>query len=70
MNYSTAETVWRIVKSACEFDETRVQDDYSVIGSEFCDFLSSLLTCRLIKKFDEVKLLDKMTYKSNYSLLK
>lgn len=32
------EIVLRYYKSACEFDETRVQDDYSVIGSEFCDF--------------------------------
>ena len=39
-------------KSACEFDETRVHDDYSVIGSEFCDFLSTVLTQRLIKAFD------------------
>ena len=34
------EIVMRFYKSACEFDETRVQDDHSIIGSEFCDFLS------------------------------
>ena len=45
------ELVMRYYKSACEFDETRVQDDYSVIGSEFCDFLSTLLTFRLINAF-------------------
>lgn len=38
----------RYYKSACEFDETRVQDAYSVIGSEFIDFLSTLLTFRLL----------------------
>ena len=43
------EIVMRFYKSACEFDETRVHDDYSVIGSEFCDFLSTVLTFRLIK---------------------
>ena len=59
----------RFYKSACEFDETRVQDDYSVIGSEFCDFLSSLLTFRLIKSFDKAKLLDDMTYKKIMSVL-
>ena len=59
----------RFYKSACEFDETRVQDDYSVIGSEFCDFLSSLLTFRLIKAFDRAKLLDDMTYKKIMSVL-
>ena len=56
-------------KSACEFDETRVQDDYSVIGSEFCDFLSTLLTFRLIKAFDRANLLEERTYKKIMSIL-
>ena len=60
----------RFYKSACEFDETRVHDDYSVIGSEFCDFLSTLLTFRLINAFDSVKLLEHMTYKMIMSSLK
>jgi len=60
----------RFYKSACEFDETRVHDDYSVIGSEFCDFLSTLLTFRLIKAFDNSKLLEHMTYKMIMSSLK
>lgn len=63
------EIVMRFYKSACEFDETRVQDDYSVIGSEFCDFLSTLLTFRLIKAFDQAKLLDDRTYKKIMSVL-
>lgn len=57
------EIVMRYYKSACEFDETRVQDDYSVIGSEFCDFLSTLLTFRLLNAFDREKLLESLTYK-------
>jgi hypothetical protein len=60
----------RFYKSACEFDETRVHDDYSVIGSEFCDFLSTLLTFRLINAFDSIKLLEHMTYKMIMSSLK
>ena len=60
----------RFYKSACEFDETRVHDDYSVIGSEFCDFLSTLLTFRLINAFDSIKLLEHMTYKKIMSSLK
>ena len=63
------EIVMRFYKSACEFDETRVQDDYSVIGSEFCDFLSTLLTFRLIKAFDQAKLLEERTYKKIMSVL-
>ena len=63
------ELVMRYYKSACEFDETRVHDDYSVIGSEFCDFLSTVLTFRLLKRFDEAKALAKNTYKRIMSIL-
>lgn len=63
------EIVMRFYKTACDFDETRVQDDYSVIGSEFCDFLSTVLTFRLIHAFDKAKLLDRMTYKKIMSVL-
>lgn len=63
------EVVMRFYKSACEFDETRVQDDYSVLGSEFCDFLSTLLTFRLIKAFDRANLLEERTYKKIMSIL-
>ena len=63
------EIVMRFYKSACEFDETHVQDDYSVIGSEFCDFLSTLLTFRLIKAFDRAHLLEDRTYKKIMSIL-
>ena len=59
----------RFYKSACEFDETRVQDDYSVIGSEFCDFLSTILTFRLMKQFDRANLLEDRTYKKLMSVL-
>lgn len=64
------EIVMRYYKSACEFDETRVQDDYSVIGSEFCDFLATVLTFRLIKAFDKARLLEKMTYGKVMGVLK
>ena len=57
------EIVMRFYKSALEFDETRVHDDYSVIGSEFCDFLASVLTFGMIAAFDEAKLLEDLPYK-------
>jgi transposase len=63
------EIVMRYYKSACEFDETRVQDDYSVIGSEFIDFLSTLLTFRMIKEFDKAGLLEEHTYKKLMAVL-
>ena len=64
------EIVMRYYKSACEFDETRVQNDYSVIGSEFCDFLATLLTFRLLKRFDRAGLLKKYTYRRILALLR
>ena len=57
------ELVMRYYKSACAFDDTRVHSDYSVIGSEFCDFLATVLTWRLIKVFTKTKLLNELTYK-------
>lgn len=64
------EVVMRFYKSACEFDETRVHDDYSVYASEFIDFLSTLLTFKLIKAFDKAKLLEKKTYKKVMGILR
>ena len=40
-----------------------------MIGSEFCDFLSTLLTFRLIKAFDQAQLLEERTYKKTMSVL-
>ncbi|MBR4211772.1 MAG: transposase, partial [Oscillibacter sp.] len=57
------ELVMRYYKQACEFDETRVHDDYSVIGSEFCSFLSTIVTFRLIRAYEKSGLLRNMTYK-------
>jgi hypothetical protein len=64
------EIVMRYYKLACEFDETRVHGDYSVIGSEVCDFLASVLTFRFIKVFDKAGLLKEMNYLRIMSLLK
>lgn len=63
------EIVMRYYKSACQFDETRVHDDYSVIGSEFCDFLSTVMTFRMLGAFDKVGLLERMPYKKVMTVL-
>lgn len=57
------ELVMRYYKQACELDETRVHSDYSVIGSEFCSFLSSVITYRLLNRFEKEELFDNLTYK-------
>lgn len=63
------ELVMGFYKTSLLLDETRVQDDYSVIGSEFINFLSSLLTYRLINKYDSLGLLEKYTFKYLRKLL-
>ena len=57
------ELVMRYYKSACEFDETRIHDDFSGIGSEFCDFISSVFTYRLVNKFEKIEIADNLNYK-------
>ncbi len=64
------ELVMRYYKSALDFDETRVHDDYSVIGSEFIDFLSSVITMRIIRDLDRADLLTKMPYKKIMTILR
>lgn len=64
------EVLMRYYKSALEFDETRVHDNYSVIGTEFVDFLATLLTSRLVNEFDKANLLTKDTYSKVMKKLK
>ena len=64
------EVVMRYYKQTCEFDETRVHNDYSVIGSEFCNFLAVIMTYRLIKTFDAANLFKDHTYKRIMQILR
>jgi len=56
------ELVFKQYKSDECLDKTNVQGDFSVIGSEFVNFISTVATCRIIRKAREVGILDKMTY--------
>lgn len=56
------ELVFNRYKSDECLDKTDVQGDFSVIGSEFINFISTVLTCRLIKKAREAGLLKEMSY--------
>ena len=57
------ETVMRYYKQSCELDETRVYNDYSVYVTEFINFLPSLLTYRLLNRFEDTGLLEEYTYR-------
>lgn len=57
------EIMMRFYKTVCEFETTRVQKDFSVMGSEFINFLSVLLTYNLKSFFLSRPKLNGMSYK-------
>ncbi len=57
------EECFRYYKNVTDFDDTRVHSDYSVYGSEFVNFISSVMTTRIIRKFEEAGVFAKMSYK-------
>ena len=56
------ELVFKSYKSVLSQTTTREHDDYSVNGSEFIDFLSTILTIKMQNKFNENKEKINMTY--------
>jgi len=56
------ELVFKRYKNDECLDKTNVQGDFSVIGSEFINFITTLVTCRVIRKARIAGLLKKMTY--------
>lgn len=64
------ELVMRFYEHALGFDDTREHTDYSVYASEFVDFLSEALTCRMINRFKEKGLLETQTYSKMLKALK
>ena len=56
------ELVFNRYKSDECLDKTNVQGDFSVIGSEFVNFISTVATCRIIRKARQVGLLNDMSY--------
>lgn len=63
------EIVMQYYKNALGFDTTRVHNDYSVIGSEFIDFISTVITFKLLNLFDKKGLLEDMSYKKIMHIL-
>ena len=56
------ELVFNRYKSDDCLDRTNVQGDFSVIGSEFVNFITTVMTCRIIRKATRAGLLNKMSY--------
>ena len=64
------EVMFRFYKSILDMDETRVHEDQSVIGTEFVNLLSVIMTCRLRKAFAGVERLRKKSFKKCRRLLR
>lgn len=58
------ELVFRYYKSDVELDKTGAQADFEVIGSEFINFIATILTCRIIDKMSQCGVLDNLSYKT------
>lgn len=58
----TIEEMFRLYKNIEEFDDTRVQSDFSVVGEHLVNFISTLITSRLMGEFLARGLLDRCGY--------
>lgn len=56
------EEMFRLYKEVEEFDETRVQTDASVFGTAFVNFLSTLMTSKLMNRLMESGVLEDRTF--------
>lgn len=56
------ELVFRQYKNDLDLDHTNVQSDFSVIGSEFINFIATTMTCRIVQKAIAANLLNKMSF--------
>ena len=58
----TVEEMFRLYKNIEEFDDTRVRSDFSVMGEHLVNFISTLITSRLMGEFLAKGLLERCGY--------
>ncbi len=56
------EMVFKHYKSDIVLSNTKVQGDFTVIGSEFINYIATTASCRIIRKAEQVGLLKEMSY--------
>lgn len=56
------ELIFDYYKNNLFLNETRVQSEASIWGEEFINFISTLITCRIIRKSEKLNLFEKMTF--------
>lgn len=57
------EITFNFYKNIVCLDRVTIQDDTSIIGSEFINFISTIISCKAKKKFKELELDKKYSYK-------
>ncbi|MBQ7607817.1 MAG: hypothetical protein IJU76_07580 [Desulfovibrionaceae bacterium] len=63
------EVLMRYYNQTPDFNTRKTHDYYSVIGSEFCNFLSTIITYKLLSLFKSTKLLRSCTYNEIMKIL-
>lgn len=56
------ELVFKQYKRDLDLDLSNVQSDYSVVGSEFINYIATIITCRIFKKANQLDLFKNMSY--------
>ena len=56
------ELVFKQYKSNLGLNKTNVQSDFAVLGSEFVNFIATVLSCRILRKASNAGLLDDLSY--------
>lgn len=64
------EVMFRFYKQILTMDETRIESDQSAIGTEFVNFITIIMMCRLRKKFYSIRSLSKRPSKADMNLLR
>ena len=64
------EMIFREYKTDLDLDITRVHGDFTVIGSEFVNLISSMITTRLLKRMKESGLFEEYSYDTIMERLK
>lgn len=64
------ELMFRTYKVDFDLDDTRVHSDYSVVATNFVNFLSALLTSRLLRAFGAVKELETVPFGYTMDMLR
>ena len=64
------ELMFRMYKIIEQLDDTRIHGDYSIIASEFINFLSTVMTGRIFRRFEQTDLLKERTYGEAMEILR